>query len=109
MASNFCPVSYTLLEEITSGNVLKFKSPKTGTVYEATPENTMLASEEVGEIHSVSKYKNTLKVSAYDPINPRIRLADGCENCGRKVVSYQRLGAEKRVFFACLCGKQWHH
>lgn len=103
---DFCKVSMCLLEEITSKDKLMFKSSKLGTIYEAQPEHTMLASESVGELHSISKYKNTLSVSAYDPINPRERI-EGCEKCGKKIVSLQRLGDEKRVVYSCLCGNQW--
>lgn len=100
---DFCPVSFMLLEEITSQDELLFKSSKTGTVYKASPENTLLASEGVSELQSISKYKNTLKVSAYDPLNPKERIPGGCEKCGRKIVSLQRLGEEKRVVYSCLC------
>lgn len=105
---NFCPKSLTWLEPVTTGAKLEFKSAKVGTRYEAKPENTMLASAEVGKIHSVSKYKNTLKFAAYDKTNPRVRLDNGCEKCGRKVVSYQRLGEMKQVFYTCICGNQWN-
>jgi len=66
-----------------------------------------LASEEFGESYSTSKFKSTLLVTAYDPINPRIRIDKGCENCGRKVINYQSLGEEKRIYYVCLCGNQW--
>jgi hypothetical protein len=96
-----------LLDEITTQEKLLFKSNKTGTIYEASPEHTMLASEGVSELQSASKYKNTLKVSAFDPINPRERIADGCEKCRKKVVSLQRLGDDKRVIYSCVCGNSW--
>jgi DNA-directed RNA polymerase subunit M/transcription elongation factor TFIIS len=101
---DFCPQSFMLLEEITSQEKLLFKSGKTGTVYEANPEHTLLAREGVSELQSISKFKNTLKVSAYDPINPKERLSNGCEKCGRKIVSLQRLGEDKKVVYTCLCG-----
>jgi len=104
---DFCPITYMLLEEITSHEELLFKSNKTGTIYEAKPEHTMLMSEGVTDLHSISKYKNTLKVSAYDSINPRERLADGCDKCIRKIVSLQRLGDDKKVYYSCLCGNTW--
>lgn len=105
---DFCPVTYMLLEEITSEDKLLFKSNKTATIYEAAPEYTMLVSENISELQSISKYKNTLKVSAYDSINPRERLASGCEKCQRKIVSLQRLGAEKKVIYSCICGNIWN-
>jgi DNA-directed RNA polymerase subunit M/transcription elongation factor TFIIS len=104
---DFCETSLSLLEEVTSQDKLYFKSNKTGTVYEGTPESTMLASEEVGEINSVLKFRNALNVTAYDPVNPRVRVTCPNPKCGRKIVSFQRLGDEKRVVFVCLCGHRW--
>jgi DNA-directed RNA polymerase subunit M/transcription elongation factor TFIIS len=106
----FCEKSYMLLEEITNTNgKLQFKSSKTGTVYDARPEDTMLASEEKSSVYTVTKFRNTLEVTAFDPTNPRVRLDKGCEKCGRKVVSYQRLSAEKKIFYACYCGNQYNN
>lgn len=102
---NFCQTSLSLLEEVTTQDKLLFKSSKTGTVYEATPESTLLASEEIGETQSTSKFQNALRVTAYDPVNPKVR--NPCTKCGRQVVSFQRLGEEKRVVHVCLCGHRW--
>jgi|SRR5271168_542520 len=104
---DFCPITQTLLEEITSEDKLLFKSNKTGTIYEASPEYTMLVSEDINELQSISKYKNTLTVSAYDSTNTRERIPGGCDKCKRKIVSLQRLGVEKRVVYSCLCGNIW--
>src|SRR5271170_3491038 len=104
---DFCPVSMMLLDPITSQEKLVFKTNKTGAIYEAKPEYTLLASEGIGELQSISKYKNTLKVSPYDAINSRERIPDGCEKCSRKIVSLQRLGDGKRVVFTCVCGFQF--
>ncbi len=102
---DFCPTSRSLLDEVTSQDELHFKSNKTGTVYKANPENTMLASEETGEINSVLKFQNALKVTAFDPTNPRMH--NPCSACGRQIVSYQRLGDEKRTVYVCVCGNRW--
>ena len=102
-----CPISLMLLEEITSGDKLLFKSNKTGTIYEAKPGETMLVNEGISELQSTSKYKNTLRVSAYDSVNPKQRITGGCERCKRKIVSLQRLGEEKRAIYSCLCGNSW--
>jgi DNA-directed RNA polymerase subunit M/transcription elongation factor TFIIS len=104
----FCPRSLTWLVPITEGNKLEFISQKVGTRYAATPEHTLLASSEINELNATSKYKNALKFAAYDATNPRVRLEKGCEKCGTKVVSYQRLGESKQVFYTCLCGNQWN-
>jgi DNA-directed RNA polymerase subunit M/transcription elongation factor TFIIS len=103
---NFCPITYMLLEEITTGNKLQFKSPKIGTIYDASDKDTLLFSEGLTE-QNVRKYKNTLRVSAFNPINPRYLLKDGCTKCKRKIVSFQRLGEEKLVVYVCICGNTW--
>lgn len=102
---DFCPVSRSLLEEVTTQDKLFFKSNKTGAIYEAGPENTMLASEESGEIHSVLKFQSALRVTAYDPTNPR--AYNPCTKCKRQIVSYQRLGDEKKTVYVCVCGHRW--
>ena len=104
---DFCPITKVLLTPITTGDTLKFKTSKTGTVYEAEAEHTLLAEENFNEVSSISKFSNTLSTSAYVPINPRERLEKGCRKCGRKVVSLQRLGDAKNVVYSCICGAQW--
>jgi DNA-directed RNA polymerase subunit M/transcription elongation factor TFIIS len=99
--------TFSLLEEVTSGPKLIFKSRKTGSLKEASNEQTLLASGGVGRDLSSSKFRNTLGVTAYDPTNPRIRLT--CEKCKRKIVSYQRLGETKTMYYVCLCGNSWHN
>jgi len=101
---DFCKYTYNILTPITHGQTLLFKSDKSGTVYEALPENTLLASENTSELDSIYKFTNTLSVAAYSSINARERLAEGCPKCKRKVVSFQRLGEEQKVIFVCLCG-----
>jgi len=101
--------TYSLLEEVTSGSKLQFRSRKTGKPRPALPEHTLLASGGVGRELYSSKYQNTLKVTAYDPTNPKIRLHQGCEKCNRKIVSYQRLGENKTMYYVCLCGNSWHN
>lgn len=101
---NFCPVTWMLLSEITSQDKLIFKSDKTGNLYEAKPEHTMLASEDMGEL-PIFMFKNALHVAAYTPINPKAR--NPCKKCNRQVVSYMRLGEEKKVIYVCLCGHRW--
>jgi hypothetical protein len=97
-----------LLQENFTNGVLSFKSLKTGNEYAASAENTLLASEERSQTYNLTRYRNTLKTTAYDTTNPRVRLEKGCENCSRKIVSYQRLGLEKKIFYACICGNSWH-
>lgn len=99
---HYCPISLTLLSEITTGDQLKFKSDKTGTEYDARPEDTMLYSEENTE--QSAKYKNIKMVAPYDPVNPKIRIPDGCEKCNRKIVGMLRLGEDKKVIYVCICG-----
>jgi|SRR5690606_8077620 len=101
---DFCPESLSLLEPNTSTGELVFLSRRTGTRYPASSDHTLLASDSVGEIHSLSRFKKTLKHTAHDPVNPRM-WHPGCKSCGRRLVSYQRI--EDRVFYVCLCGEQW--
>lgn len=103
--AKFCPITGMLLEEITQ-NQLLFKSSKVGTVYEATPEDTLLVSEGIGELGN-EKYVSTLAVAAFNPINSRVEIKEGCAKCGRKVVSLQRLGEEQRAIYSCLCSHSW--
>lgn len=102
--TKFDPDTQTLLEPVTNGP-LKFKSIRTGAMYVAGPEHTLLASDSEGQVDIMSKYKNTLKNTAYEPINPRMALP--CPKCKRKITSYQRLGGEKKLIHVCLCGNIW--
>lgn len=103
MTSRFDPDTQTLLEPVTVGGTpLTWRSTKTGAIYPSSPEDTLLASENVGEINIPSKYKNTIKVTAYDPVNPFMNHP--CVKCKRQIVRFQRLGAEKKVIYVCLCG-----
>jgi len=101
---DFCPVTFMLLQPVTTTGELMFKSTKTGNIYKSTDENTMLASEETSGLLDVLKYKNTLNVTAFDPTNPRIRVPGGCSECGRSILSFQRFGEDKKVSYACICG-----
>lgn len=103
---NYCPITYTLLEELTA-DTLKFKSIKTGFIYDSKPENTLLASES-NVYNGLNKYKNTMKTAAFDPVNPRVELPEGCPSCKRKVVSMQRLGPQKKVVYSCICSYQFN-
>lgn len=104
---DFCPDTLMLLEEITNQDKLLFKSNKTGTIYAASDEHTLLVNESTSELQSISKYKQTLMVTAYSPINPKKRIPGGCEKCNRKIVSFQRLSEENRVVYVCICGFMW--
>jgi DNA-directed RNA polymerase subunit M/transcription elongation factor TFIIS len=99
---NYCEVCLGLREEITSGAKLQFKCNKCGEIYDAKPEQTLLVSEEIGAADSISKYKNSIRVTAHDPSNPR--MEHPCEKCGSKVTSYQRLGEKKKLVIVCECG-----
>jgi hypothetical protein len=99
---NFDPVSLSLLSEITVGDTLKFKSDKTGEIIKAEPKDTLLVSENLGQVDIYSKFKNTIKVTAFDPTNPR--MVSPCPKCKRQVVSYQRLGESKKLIKVCVCG-----
>lgn len=102
MEQKFDSNTQTFLEPITQGS-LKFKS-RNGEIFSSQPQDTLLASEGVGQVDLISKYRNTIRTTAYDPINPRKKLEKPC-SCGREIVSYQRLGDEKKLIYVCLCGK----
>ncbi len=95
-----------LLEPVTVGD-LKFKSIKTGVIFDAEPDDTLLIGGSIGEVDILGKYQNTIRATAYDSINPLTKLPNGCPKCKRLVVRFQRLGAEKRVVYVCLCGHSW--
>jgi len=101
----FDKYSQTLLTPITKDK-LKFISKSTGVIYNATDEDTLLVSESVS-VDISSKYKNAIRTTAHEPINPYKILDKGCEKCSRKVVKYQRLGDSKKVITVCLCGNIW--
>lgn len=104
MTSRFDPDTQTLLEPVTTGK-LRFRSIKTGAIHEAHPEDTMLASEGIGEVDILSKYNNTINATAFDPANPRALVS--CSECKRATVKFQRLGQSKKVIYACVCGNTW--
>ncbi len=95
-----------LLEPVTVGD-LKFKSTKTGVIFNAEPDDTLLVNESIGEVDILGKYKNTIRSTAYDPINPIAKIPGGCSQCKRLVVRFQRLGVKKEVVYVCLCGHSW--
>jgi hypothetical protein len=99
-----------LLSELTTGPVLKFKATRTGQVFEADPQYTMTSNSDTGELTTDSRWRSALTNAGTDPINPLIRLADGCSKCKTKVVAFRQLGPEKKVFYSCPntdCLYQW--
>ena len=104
MSIKFDPDTQTLLEPVTTGE-LRFRSIKTGAIHKATSEDTLLVSESIGEVDVLSKYANTINVTAFDPANPKALMT--CSECKRAVVSFQRLGASKKVIYVCICGNTW--
>lgn len=98
--------TYSLLQPVL-GTKLTLKSQKTGIIYDATDEQSLLVVGSTDNIDIKDKYRNTIRYTAYDPINPKVRLDDGCPECQRKIVSYQWLGDNKKTIYVCLCGAQW--
>lgn len=98
--------TYSLLKPVL-GVKLTLKSDKTGIIYKATDEQTLLIKGSTSNIDIKDKYRNTIKSTAYDPINPKIKIDNGCSECGRKVVSYQLLGEHRTAVYVCLCGALW--
>lgn len=102
--SDFSPDTFMLLD-ISLGDKLTFIDPKTGKVYDATPESTLLLSSRIEDDKVEEKYRDQLLTTAFDPINPRINKE--CNKCHRQIVSYQRIGDMQKVFYACVCGHIW--
>jgi len=99
---HFCQKCLGLLEEITSTGKLQFKCNKCGEVYDSTAEATMLASEEVGSASFTSKFKYSIRTTAFDATNPKIKRP--CDKCGQQVTTYQRMGDKKKLIVVCECG-----
>jgi hypothetical protein len=102
MERHFCPITMSLLVESYEGQNLVFKSTKTGNIYNIAPEQTLISGQGIQDITSVSKYKNALKSSAFNPVIARQLYP--CTECGRQVTSMQRIGEEKKVIYSCICG-----
>jgi DNA-directed RNA polymerase subunit M/transcription elongation factor TFIIS len=102
MSNLFCVTCLNLKEPLHGGDSLKFKCNKCGKVYDATPEQTLLASEELSNVSSASKFKYTVRTTAFDPTNPKIDHP--CDKCGQKITTYQRMGDTQKMIIACDCG-----
>jgi DNA-directed RNA polymerase subunit M/transcription elongation factor TFIIS len=99
---NFCQKCLGLLEEITSTGKLQFKCNKCGEIYDARAEDTLLHSVEVGSASFTSKFKYSIRTTAFDATNPKILRP--CDKCGQKVTTYQRMGEKKKLVIVCECG-----
>lgn len=99
---HFCDKCLCLREEITSAGRLQFKCNRCGEIYEANPEDTLLASEETGQASLTSMHKYSIRTTAFDPTNPKI--VRPCDKCGQKVTTYQRFGDKKKLIIVCDCG-----
>lgn len=106
MNSQFDETTGLLLTPILEANELLLRSP-TGKIISASDEDTLLAKISNENIDPRRKYKNTIMYMAKDPVNPKKIIKDGCPECGRKVVSYQRISEEAIIIHGCLCGATW--
>ena len=104
----FCPLSGTIVEPVTNGQKLVYRSTQIGTEYEADKEDALLVSHDVGTILDAERHKHKLHVTAVDPVNTRVIYPDGCSNCGELVIAIQCIGVEKKVIYVCKCGQQWY-
>lgn len=110
MADKYFDDTGSMLFEVTSGPTLKFKANRTGRIFDSKPEHTLTDNEDAGELTTNSRWRNALANSGSDPVNPRIRLEKGCDECGTKVASYRQLGDNKKTFYQCSnreCQYQW--
>lgn len=101
--NHYCEKCLGFKEELVGGGKLQFKCNKCGEVYDATPEQTLLASEKLGASSGASKFKYTIRTTAKDPINPKIEHP--CKKCGQQITTYQRMGDKKKLVIACDCGE----
>jgi hypothetical protein len=100
----FDPNNFSLLQPVQdSNNNLVFKSSKTGAVYPATPDKTLLAQGIESGIGIYEKYKYAISSIAYDDINP-IRKTSGCPTCGRIHLRFRCFGPNEEIIYACICG-----
>ena len=104
MARKFDPHTQSLLEPVPVGD-LKHRSIRTGAIFDASAEDTLLASGGDGQVDVMKKYKNPIKHMAYDPVNPSMNLP--CPKCKRALTKFRQFGDNKRVVHACICGYIW--
>ena len=104
--SHFYPTTQSILIPDTQSGELKFVS-RAGDEVDSTAEDTLLFNESVSQDNLISKFKQTLLVTAHDPVNPIIELP--CDQCKRKLVKFQRLGSQEKVYYVCLCGNIWSY
>lgn len=100
----YCPRCDNLLSEITSGDKLEFRCPTCAENYAATPEATLLMSDNIGE-DQASKFRKFIKNSAHDPIN--IKVLDECNKCHCKIATHIRVTDQQKVLHTCKCGNIW--
>jgi ribosomal protein S27E len=104
MNKRFDPATQSLLEPVTVGE-LKYKSIRTGALFDAKADDTLLASSNEGQVDVMDKFKNTIRTTAYEPVNPYMHTP--CPKCNRQLVRFQRLGDAKTVVHVCICGHIW--
>lgn len=100
----YCPRCDNLLSEVTSGDKLEFRCPTCAENYAATPEATLLISDNIGG-NQASKFRKFIKNSAHDPIN--IKVKDECSKCKNKVATHIRVTEQQKVLHTCKCGNIW--
>jgi DNA-directed RNA polymerase subunit M/transcription elongation factor TFIIS len=108
MSDKYFDNTGSLLSEVTTGSALKFKSVRTGQVFDAKPEHTLTDNEDNGELTTNSRWRNSLANAGADPVNPMIYIPEGCAKCKTKVVAFRQFGVNKKVFYICpTCDNQW--
>ena len=103
----FDPTSNSLMSPNLHGKNLVYKSIQTGKTVNATDDQTLLMSGTSENLDTKNKYKNIIRYAAFNPTISRKRLENGCSTCGRKVITYQRLGVQETIIHHCICGAIW--
>lgn len=95
-----------LLNPITTGDKLQFKSPTDGTIIDAEPEDTLRSTLAYKQTN-IDNNKNLVKNITKDITNPRrIGVCPGCKKEG--VIAMIRIGKDMDIINGCLqCEHVW--
>ena len=96
----FCPICSSLLITNIKNNELKFQCYKCHSIYQSTPEDTLLSVVSLTSYIYDDNYLNT----AFNDIT-NITIKKLCDNCGREYKKQIRL-RDLTSINICYCGKR---